>query len=244
MLKRVKHMVEKQASNWLAQRSKFWTGERPVVSFTFDDAPETALRGADLLESRGFLGTFYLCFGLLGRDGPLGRFVNVEQTRDLIGRRHEVACHTAHHLQAECVPGTDYAADIDENHRLARQIFGIEATSFAYPYGSVTLTAKRAAATRHVTCRTTRSGLSVGTFDAALLPAVSIYGDATLLSRSEAMLKACALRRGWLIFYTHDVDVSPSRFGCTPEHLNCLIERAVDLGCDVLPVDRAIAFAR
>ncbi|MFT4251820.1 MAG: polysaccharide deacetylase, partial [Caulobacter sp.] len=53
--------------------------ERPMVSFSFDDAPATACEaGARVLEARGFRGTYYFAAGLTGRDGPMGRFATGE----------------------------------------------------------------------------------------------------------------------------------------------------------------------
>jgi hypothetical protein len=49
--------------------------------------------------------------------------------------------------------------------------------------------------------------------------------------------RACKIG-GWLIFYTHDVTETPSRFGCTPRQWESVVayaaERAVLPVCDVL----------
>ena len=53
---------------------------RPMVSFSFDDAPASAaLTGAALLEARGLRGTYYIAAGLAGTDGPMGRFADSGQ---------------------------------------------------------------------------------------------------------------------------------------------------------------------
>ncbi len=41
---------------------------------------------------------------------------------------------------------------------------------------------------------------------------------------------------GWLIFYTHDVRPSPSKFGCTPELLEALVKSVVEDGCRIMKV--------
>ena len=49
----------------------------PVVSFTFDDAPDSAAtEGARILEDADARGTFYICAGLHGQDGPMGRYAD------------------------------------------------------------------------------------------------------------------------------------------------------------------------
>jgi hypothetical protein len=44
---------------------------------------------------------------------------------------------------------------------------------------------------------------------------------------------------GWLIFATHDVAAQPSRYGCTPEFLEQVVQYSVDSGARILPVAKA-----
>jgi hypothetical protein len=44
---------------------------------------------------------------------------------------------------------------------------------------------------------------------------------------------------GWLIFATHDVCKTPSRWGCTPDFLEDIVRYASGSGAAVLPVDAA-----
>jgi hypothetical protein len=48
---------------------------------------------------------------------------------------------------------------------------------------------------------------------------------------------------GWLIFVTHDVTPRPSRFGCTPEFFEDVVQRSIASGAKVLPVGPALAEA-
>ena len=45
--------------------------DRPVVSFTFDDFPKTALTGADIVEKDGGKAGFYACTSLMGQRSPV-----------------------------------------------------------------------------------------------------------------------------------------------------------------------------
>ncbi|HZC98312.1 MAG TPA: polysaccharide deacetylase family protein, partial [Bradyrhizobium sp.] len=67
--------------------------DRPMVSFTFDDAPiSAATRGAGMLEEYDARGTFYISGGLV--DGWSGNWTGVS-ANDIVGlhrRGHEIAC--------------------------------------------------------------------------------------------------------------------------------------------------------
>lgn len=46
---------------------------------------------------------------------------------------------------------------------------------------------------------------------------------------------------GWLIFYSHDVELQPSKFGCTPELLTYCIQQAVKMGYAIETVKQVAA---
>jgi hypothetical protein len=55
------------------------------VSFCFDDFPQTALRGAEILESCGARGIFYTCFSLLGQESVSGKIAELSDVLALGG---------------------------------------------------------------------------------------------------------------------------------------------------------------
>src|SRR5690348_5712124 len=70
----------------------------PVVSFTFDDFPRTALTvGGSILERFGTRATFYVCMGLLGHTNDLGEHFGVADLKDLLRRGHEIGGHGVRH---------------------------------------------------------------------------------------------------------------------------------------------------
>jgi hypothetical protein len=105
--------------------------------------------------------------------------------------------------------------------------------SFAYPYGDVSIPAKRALGGRFRTLRTVQAGLVEDGADANQLPAVGIEGPE---GEAAAMrwLDRAAERKAWLILYTHDVAETPSAWGCTPEALGHLVDAALARGFDVV----------
>ena len=115
---------------------------RPTISFTFDDIPASAGQaGASALEAQGARGTFYVCAGLFGQEGHMGRFADASEISDLIRRGHEVAGHTFDHLDCHRTPEADLTFDLDANDAALRGL-GAAPIHFAYPYGEVSPRAK------------------------------------------------------------------------------------------------------
>jgi peptidoglycan/xylan/chitin deacetylase (PgdA/CDA1 family) len=106
--------------------------DRPMVSFSFDDAPATACEaGAKALETRGLRGTYYFAAGLAGRDGPMGRFATGADARRLHDAGHEIACHTFSHLDCGQSSSATTIADIDQNAESLAQWGTPDPVSFA-----------------------------------------------------------------------------------------------------------------
>jgi len=208
--------------------------ERPMISFTFDDMPVTAaLAGAQVLEQRGVRGTYYVSTGLAGQIGPMGVYAQAEDARRLAAAGHEIACHTFSHLDCGQADAAAIVGDVDRNSEGLKAWGAAYTESFAYPYGDVSIPAKRVLGGRFRTLRTVQAGLVEDGADANQLPAVGIEGPE---GEAAAMrwLDRAAERRAWLILYTHDVAESPSAWGCTPEALGHLVDAAVARGFDVV----------
>lgn len=217
----------------------------PTVSFSFDDFPVSAAhQGARILEDHGFRGTYYLAAGLLGTATEHGAMASVDDIGRLAANGHEIGCHTHGHLRAGQVGVEAYAQDLEQNGRAVAQLLGgLEMTSFAFPYGSVTPGAKRAAARRFSSCRTTMPRVNRGLTDLNLLSAVPVYAREGYTERAKDFLTDCGRRGGWLIVYTHDVQVDHSPCGCTPQQFEEFVRAVVRQGCAVAPVRDVVARA-
>lgn len=210
--------------------------ERPMVSFSFDDAPVTAcVAGAKALEARGLRGTYYFAAGLAGREGPMGRFATGADARRLHEAGHEIACHTFSHLDCGKASTAVAMADVDRNAESLAEWGAGDPVSFAYPYGDVATPAKTALAGRFKTLRALHHGLIANGADLNQAPAVGVEGeDGEALANS--WLDKAKARKAWLILYTHDVSDQPSQWGCATGALERLIDRAVAEGFDVVTV--------
>lgn len=210
--------------------------ERPMVSFTFDDAPATAIAvGAPILEDAGARGAYFIAAGLAGREGPMGRYAGREEVLAVQAAGHEVACHTFSHLDCGVAGRARIEADVARNHAAFAAWGAGEAASFAYPYGDVSPAAKRVLGGRYAVLRALNHGLIESGTDLNQAPAVGIegpHGEAVAL----AWLQRAVRRRAWLILYTHDVAETPSGWGCTPGALARLAAAARAAGCDIVTV--------
>jgi peptidoglycan/xylan/chitin deacetylase (PgdA/CDA1 family) len=210
--------------------------ERPMVSFSFDDAPATACEaGAKVLEARGLRGTYYFAAGLTGREGPMGRFATGADARRLHAAGHEIACHTFSHLDCGQASQAETLADVDLNARHLAEWGTGEPVSFAYPYGDVASPAKTALGGRFKTLRALHHGLIADGADLNQAPAVGIEGADGEQVALDWLDKAHR-RKAWLILYTHDVAPQPSQWGCTTAALERLVDGALMAGFDVVTV--------
>ncbi len=109
----------------------------PMVSFTFDDAPDSAAKiGAPLLEEFGGRGTFYIAGSLVNQWS--GQWVGVSRESIVALHRagHEIACHTFSHRRTAELDEAAMTAEIESNRNYFRTIDPtIRLENFAYPYG-------------------------------------------------------------------------------------------------------------
>ena len=225
----------------LAHRRPVYTGPaRPMVSFTFDDAPLSATTiGAAILEQRGLRGVYYVSAGLAGQDGPMGRYAEAADYRRLAEGGHEIACHTFSHLDCGQAGERAASADVDRNAE-ALAAWGLPApSSFAYPYGDVSGGPKAALEPLFGSLRALHHGVVTAGSDLNQLPAVGVEGaDGEAVARH--WLREAASRKAWLILYTHDVAETPSPWGCTPAALASLADEAMAMGFDVVTAAEAV----
>src|SRR5438105_4027066 len=73
----------------------------PLISFTFDDFPTSALlTGGTILRRYGFVGTYYASFALMRQNTPVGTIFSPEHVETLLEEGHELGCHTFAHCHS------------------------------------------------------------------------------------------------------------------------------------------------
>ena len=215
---------------------------RPIVSFSFDDFPKSAVtNGARLLERHGVAGTFYYCRSFNGRTVDEMDYYNIDDLRRLVSNGHELGCHTASHILVSRYSRADLLRDIEENAAYLRAQFGdVRMTTFAFPFGDINLGSKILLQQRFAACRTTAPAMNHGSVDLGALKAQRLYSTAINPGGVTRLIKEAAASNAWLIFYTHDVDEPPTKYGCTPGLFEAALETALAEHCDILPVRNAL----
>jgi peptidoglycan/xylan/chitin deacetylase (PgdA/CDA1 family) len=210
----------------------------PIVTFTFDDFPRSALTvGAPILENFGIRATYYVSMSLMNTRNSLGDQFRHEDLCCLLDKGHEIGNHTFSHCSARRVNHDAFEMDVQEGQRAIEETIGAPiAGNFAYPYGEATLLAKKRLGPVLSSSRGTWGGLNGPDIDLNLLRANSLYGDADRAAAAKELILQNESQRNWLIFYSHDVSPNPSPFGCTPKLLGSVCRFAVARGTRVMTV--------
>ena len=216
--------------------------DRPLVSFTFDDVPDSALRhGADILERQSGRGTFYISGGLAGLVERERTLISPAGCAELVRRGHELGCHTFSHRHVRALTGRELATDLDRNAAfLAAAGAAGRPFDFAFPYNAAWPPARARLRRRYRSCRAGGEAINRGPTDPVMLKAVEIHVVDGDLGPALAWVDDLVARPGWLIFVTHDVADRPTRFGCRPEELEAIVGHARQRGCDILTVAAAL----
>jgi peptidoglycan/xylan/chitin deacetylase (PgdA/CDA1 family) len=218
---------------------------RPMVSFTFDDAPiSAATRGAAMLEEYDARATFYIAGGLV--DGWSGHWtgVSAEHIVGLHRAGHEIACHTFSHARATELSETAMAAELEKNRRYLQGLDpSIRIENFAYPYGTGSVLRKRQLGRAFHSSRGILPGVNRGAVDLQYLRAFPLIEGQIDRDGIDRAFDEAVAGNGWLIFYGHDVEATPSPYGCSPELLRHALEAAARRKVAALHVADALRFA-
>lgn len=222
-----------------------------AISISFDDFPRTAwTEGGAVLADHGVKGTYYVSGRLCGHSmDDNDQFLEAD-LQAVSENGHEIGCHTFDHISALKTPASVFARSIEANARfLAERLDGRQATSFAYPYGDVSLGALRTVGARFDTGRLVVGGCNGASFHPLRLNALAFEIRRPEAARWEAFVAQAAAERQWLVIMTHDVQERATDFGCTPRMLDDLLTAARKAGLQVKPVgevmrsDHALAAA-
>lgn len=214
----------------------------PIVSFTFDDFPRNAVTvGGNILERLGARATYYVAMGLMGETNRLGAQFTRDDLLSLVERKHELASHTFSHVSARDTSMDRFIEEVMRGEKAIDECIGIAPSrNFSYPYGECTFNSKRVLGPLTRSSRGTCGGCNGPEVDLNLLRANSLCGGMDSAVVAQALIRENELRRGWLIFYSHDVSSRPSPFGCTPQLLDAIATFALEKGARLLTVSAAL----
>ncbi|HEY0104425.1 MAG TPA: polysaccharide deacetylase family protein, partial [Brevundimonas sp.] len=147
---------------------------RGIFSLSFDDIPATAWTEAGpILAQHGVKATYYVCGGLAGRRNMDRDQFEVAHLQALHAADHEVGCHTFGHTSVLRMSEEALRLSLDANAAwVAERLGGYRMTTFAYPFGDATVSAKRMIRERFALGRGVRDGVNVGREDRGLIRSI------------------------------------------------------------------------
>jgi Polysaccharide deacetylase len=240
--RRIEGFCQRAATRLFFTRPVIVDGQEPIISFTFDDFPRSALlTGGTILERFGLRGTYYTSLGLMGQTAPTGAIFVAEDLSALVARGHELGCHTFSHCHSWNTRTHEFERSILKNQAaLERLLPGAFFRTFSYPISPPRPNTKRIVGQNFACARGGGQTFNIGKTDLNYLRAYFLEktrhdreGIKTLIEQNRA---AC----GWLIFATHDVCNDPTPYGCTPGFFEDIVECSARSGARILPVAEAL----
>jgi Predicted xylanase/chitin deacetylase len=188
----------------------------PKVSFTFDDGlASTLTRAAPVLSKYGFAGTSYVITDCAGSKGTCAAnqkasYMTWDQIKTLQDEyKWEIGSHTASHPSLSSLSADKQDKELSASKQTLAD-HGIDATSFASPYGdynqkTIALAAKYYQSHRGFWDK----GANPWPYNEYLLSVQQIQTDVTM-KQVKTLVDTAAKQKRWLIFVFHDIKDDPS----------------------------------
>jgi peptidoglycan/xylan/chitin deacetylase (PgdA/CDA1 family) len=214
----------------------------PMVSFTFDDVPKSAATtGAQLLGEYGAKGTYYVAGGLVDQWSGHWTGASDDDIVRLHRSGHEVACHTFSHPRTTDLDAAAMATEIETNRRYWMAVDpAIKIENFAYPYGLASVSRKAQLGRIFRSSRGILPGINSGIVDLQFLRAMPLTEEHIDRDAIDRAFDEAVAKKGWLIFYSHDVENTPSPYGCSPQLLRHALDVAARRNIPALTVAGAL----
>jgi peptidoglycan/xylan/chitin deacetylase (PgdA/CDA1 family) len=227
-----------------------WLGRRlfriplgvPIVTFTFDDFPRSALlAGGTILQERHVAGTYFVALGLAHQEIATGKMFLRNDVSRVVAEGHELGCHTFDHHPAWESKTATYVESVLENARQLTQM-GIQSRlqTHSFPISYPRPRTKRQIEGRFRCCRGGGQTFNHGRVDLNYVSSFFLEQSREKFHEIERVVAANAIAGGWLIFSTHDIAESPSRFGCTPAFFERVVNSSIRSGARILSMSAAL----
>jgi hypothetical protein len=214
----------------------------PLISFTSDDFPQSAIRAAGkILSDYDCRGTYYASLGLMGKQAPTGDMFLREDLDRVLAEGHELGCHTFDHHHSWDTPPALFEQSVVHNAlALKKMIPQASFKTFSYPISPPRPQTKRRVNPHFAACRGGGQTFNIGTVDRGYLSAYFLEKTRDNAGQVKALIDRNRQVKGWLIFATHDVSNHPTPYGCTPSHFETVVRWSVESGARILPVVHAL----
>ena len=242
ILVRFRGAYARRMAKWFGQRPFALPPGPPIISFTFDDFPRSALLAAGtVLEASGAAGTYFCCHGLMGQTTPTGEIFRADDLPYFLSHGHELGCHTFHHYPAWDTDPSTYELSVADNaSALAPFARPRMLQTHSYPISYPRPGTKRRLGRRFRGCRGGGQTYNHGSIDLNYLNSFFLEQSHDDIGAIERIIATNAEAGGWLVFSTHDVCESPTQFGCTPAFFEEVVNKSVRSGARILAMSAAL----
>lgn len=235
--------IKKRIADQYVVNSEMISSNVKQISFTFDDVPESAfLHAQPILDKYQFKATFYLALSFLDSNTENENLFNKENIISCLSNGHELGCHTYNHIHFyENSSSNLIESNIRINQEKLNEL-GIKESfgNFSYPYGEQTKKAKKIVSKFFKTSRGIDHGINKNKIDLHNLKSVKLYERLHSIDKIFSILEDFDKSGGWLVFYTHDVKFDFSRYGCSPEYFEKVVQKCRDLNIDIRTIKDAV----
>jgi peptidoglycan/xylan/chitin deacetylase (PgdA/CDA1 family) len=241
LVKRAQGRYQRTSARYFCQRPFRVNPDVPIISFTFDDFPRSAwLAGGAILQSFGVRGTYYTSLGLTGKQIETGNMFLAEDVQALVAQGHELGCHTFNHCHAwDTRPERFESAILENRQSLEKLVPGTSFKTLSYPISLPRVETKRRVSKYFACCRGGGQTFNAGTTDLNNVSAFFLEQSRENRDAIKRVIDENCRAKGWLIFATHDISDTPTRWGCTPDLIEDVVRYSVNSGAQILPVFRA-----
>ena len=242
LVARLDGFVQRKAGTLAFKRPFPIRAAKPIISFTFDDFPASALTtGGTILRRFNASGTYYASFGLCGTIAPTGEIFVPGDLALLLEQGHELACHTYAHCHSWQTDSKTFERSILQNRQTLQQLIpGADFKSFSYPISPPRPATKAKAGHHFLSCRGGGQTFNTGIADLNYLAAYFLEKTRNQFQPVKEAIDATVAARGWMIFATHDVADGHSPYGCTPEFFEQVVAYATRSGACIQTVYAAL----
>ena len=215
--------------------------ERPIVSFTFDDCPKSAIdNGVSKLDALGWKSTIYISSGLLGTTNHHGLQMSEADVIAAHENGHEIGGHSFSHIDISEMRFEQAMNDISANREAFRKMGLPRCRTFAYPFGQTSSDVKTRLAADYDGLRGITSGVMIDKVDLNQIRSTPLFTGKPF-SVLMRQIEGLASSNAWLTLFTHDIQDQPTEWGCTPAEMDAVIAAVKASGADVLTAADAIA---
>lgn len=243
---RARGLYSRKSASFVFRNSIVVRPAKPIISFSFDDFPRSALKtGGEILHRFGLAGTYYVSLGLQGKLEPSGEMFGAADLNAVFEGGHELGCHTFSHCHSWDTDPQRYEDAIIENRMTLRRRFpDADFQTFSYPICPPRPLTKARVARHFLCCRGGGQTFNTGPSDLNQLSSFFLEKSRNDLQRVKDLIDLNRDARGWLIFATHDISDSPTPYGCPPQFFEQIVRYAIGSGALIVPVVKALGSLR